>query len=186
MIELTKQHLYSLDAPYVLLARATESALCNFGWSMALSETSPLVVRFLRGQRIRTSRQLFDEFAAALQFPYYFGHNWNAMDECLIDFQWLPGDGYVICIQDAHRLLDEETPAGFDTLMRVLQDAAKEWSLPVAIGEWWDRPGKPFHVVLHAPADGFEKLVRRVEATSISPAVLIGVDSYDRGQAQGT
>ena len=37
----------------------------------------------LRGRKMTTLRQLFDEFAAALQFPYYFGANKDAFDECL-------------------------------------------------------------------------------------------------------
>jgi hypothetical protein len=56
-----------------------------YGWS----ETR-LVVRTLRGVKMQTVQQLFDEFAAALQFPWYFGENWAAFDECLTDLAWLP------------------------------------------------------------------------------------------------
>jgi len=37
-----------------------------------------LAVRLVRGHKSRAVDGLFDEFAAALQFPYYFGANWAA------------------------------------------------------------------------------------------------------------
>ena len=52
-----------------------------------------LTVRTVRGRKIRTVGRLFDEMAAALQFPYYFGENWPAFDECLADIDWLADGG---------------------------------------------------------------------------------------------
>jgi len=39
--------------------------------------------------------------AAALQFPYYFGENWDADARLLADLAWLNADAMVICIADA-------------------------------------------------------------------------------------
>ncbi|MDP2876301.1 MAG: barstar family protein, partial [Holophaga sp.] len=55
----------------------------------ALEALAPLgreenaVFRHLRGTRMGSPRQLFDEWAAVLQFPVHFGENWDALDECL-------------------------------------------------------------------------------------------------------
>ena len=53
----------------------------------------------MRGDRMRSYDGLFDEFAAAMQFPWYFGYNGNAFDECIADLSWIdPGAGYALVI----------------------------------------------------------------------------------------
>lgn len=56
-------------------------------------ERQGVTVALLRGVRMRTVGSLFGEFAAALQFPHYFGENWDALKDCLIDFKWHPPQG---------------------------------------------------------------------------------------------
>ncbi|MCM1323357.1 MAG: barstar family protein [Acetobacter sp.] len=38
---------------------------------------------------IRTTRELFSEFSNRLEFPSYFGHNWDAFSECFWDMEWI-------------------------------------------------------------------------------------------------
>jgi hypothetical protein len=54
-----------------------------------------LVVRTVRGRKMRRLPELNDEFAAAIQFPWYFGANWAAFDECVKDLAWLPAEAGV-------------------------------------------------------------------------------------------
>jgi hypothetical protein len=37
-------------------------------------------------EKLSTPASVFDEFAAALDFPKYFGRNWDALDECFSDY----------------------------------------------------------------------------------------------------
>jgi len=47
-----------------------------------------LVVRVPRG--LRSKQKLLCVLADKLRFPAYFGHNWDALEECLGDLSWLP------------------------------------------------------------------------------------------------
>jgi Barstar (barnase inhibitor) len=47
-------------------------------------------------QRVNDKRFLLNEIATQLQFPNYFGFNWDALDECLSDLSWIEGN--VVCI----------------------------------------------------------------------------------------
>jgi len=150
------------SAPLVLLHGdqkfAAEEA---WGWRDA-----GLAVRLVRGHKMRTVDGLFDEVSAALQFPYYFGENWAAFDECLADMDWLPSNvGIVIAILDAVEVLCDEPDVELEVLVRVIAHAAEIYAEPINSGEWWDRPALPFHVVLQTrPSE--EALVRAWWGTS--------------------
>lgn len=84
-------------------------------------------LRVINGKKCSTPAGLFTEFARALGFPDYFGHNWDAMEECLADLEWLPAKGYVLLITDAHAVLpgDEDE---YETVLEILSDAGEAWS----------------------------------------------------------
>lgn len=85
-------------------------------------------VRELRGSRMRTVSALFDEFAAALQFPYYFRPNKDSFDECLLGLDESLGDaaGYVIAIREADQLL-ADVPDEREWFASVVEECADFW-----------------------------------------------------------
>ena len=112
------------------------------------------ISKVLRGGKCRTSAGLFAEFARALDFPEYFGHNWDALEECLADLEWLPAKGYVLILSDAEQVLpdDEEDYA---TFLEVMSDAGEAWGSGQA-GMGTQR-AKPFHVLLAVSQQGISK-----------------------------
>jgi RNAse (barnase) inhibitor barstar len=99
-------------------------------------------LRLIQGKKCGTPSSLFGEFARALDFPDYFGHNWDALEECLADFEWLPAKGYVLLITDAHAVLPDDEDE-YETLLEVLSDAGEAWSK----GQTTDGRRAPFHGV---------------------------------------
>lgn len=80
--------------PLLLIANRTEIGSAVIGWTEA-----GLTVRVVRGRKMRNLRALFNEFAAALQFPLYFGENEDAFNECIAELETLPaGEGYVVTV----------------------------------------------------------------------------------------
>ncbi|WP_433195248.1 barstar family protein [Nocardia sp. CA-107356] len=96
---------------------------------MRYDAPSGYAVRELRGPKMRTVEGVFDEFAAAFQFPYYFGANKDAFDECLRDLDDFVGSatGYVAVIRDSADLLADD-PAELDWFTETVRDAADYWS----------------------------------------------------------
>ena len=59
---------------------------------------------YLRGKRIRLEEDFLREFSAAFQFPWYYGENWNAFDECAADLDWLSFSHILIVIDDYSKM----------------------------------------------------------------------------------
>jgi len=85
-----------------------------------------LVLKIIKGRHCKTPASLFAEFAGVLEFPDYFGHNWDALEDCLTDLEWLPAKGYILLITDAAHVLsnDEEE---YETFLEILRDAGEAW-----------------------------------------------------------
>jgi len=85
---------------------------------------------------VKTEEDLFSVIASAMCFPDYFGHNWHALDECLRDMEWLPGNGYVLVLRDATR--------GWSLSPYVLGRFVTYWLVAF---ESWSEDNTPFHLV---------------------------------------
>ena len=78
------------------------------------------------GKNITRKEQLLNHAATAMHFPKTFGQNWDALEECLTDLEWVDGDGYVIYYDHIDGLLAAH-PDQFETLVEILRDAVESW-----------------------------------------------------------
>jgi RNAse (barnase) inhibitor barstar len=46
-----------------------------------------------------SKEELLDRIAQALSFPGWFGRNWDALEDCLIDLSWCPAGGHVFVFE---------------------------------------------------------------------------------------
>ncbi|WP_024793442.1 barstar family protein [Tomitella biformata] len=97
----------------------------------AVGYTRPqgFTLRAVRGSRMPTVAGVFDEFAAALQFPYYFGANKDAFDECMRELDETLGSavGYVLLVRDADLLLCDE-PGELAWFAEAMAFYAEHWA----------------------------------------------------------
>lgn len=129
-----------------------------------------ITARVLRGSAMRTLDGLFAEVSSKLEFPDYFGNNWDALDECLADFEWLPGFAYTIVIVDALEVLAAEPAHQLEVLVKLLDRVSAEWAESVEIGEAWDRPAVPFHVIFQETASRVPDARARYASAGVSTA----------------
>ena len=136
--------------PWLQCVVADSPAVTQRFDALARRSSPRTAVRLIHGEKCNTLPRLFDEFSTALQFPHYFGKNWAALDECLVDLTWFNADVYILLVMAAHQLLPDDDEA-FRTTIVVLSNAGEEWSRP-SVG----RPtqdAKPFHTVLQVPSE---------------------------------
>ncbi|QCW51951.1 barstar family protein [Nocardioides dongxiaopingii] len=112
----------------------------------------------VRGDRMATARAAFDELGAALQLPYYFGGNWAALEDCLLDLDWAPATDYLLLVCDAHLALADE-PDQLPSLLGSLVRAHEAWQ------------PRSFRTVLQVPAGADDALWSRLAQAGQATAV---------------
>lgn len=83
----------------------------------------------LEGKDMKTREGLFSEIAKKLYFPSYFGKNWNALDECFQDLDWLTYDSIKILIRDFYEILSEDHSDEQNIFVDCLETANDFWEM---------------------------------------------------------
>ncbi|SCG45816.1 barstar family protein [Micromonospora halophytica] len=102
------------------------------------------------GAGARTRAELFTRLAETLDLPGYFGRNWDALADCLLDL--VEAGPLTLTVEDADQLLGDEPPAQLAALLDVFGDA-------------WSHGRHPVRVVLRTGPERLPELRRRVTAT---------------------
>jgi hypothetical protein len=93
-------------------------------WMLAAGRPAGTSRRAVRGKCCTTRRGLLREWSSALQFPSYFGENWDAFEECLTDLEWIGATQIAVVVTEAHRL--SSLAAGDrTTFLSIIRDATR-------------------------------------------------------------
>ncbi len=93
---------------------------------------------------VSNKKQFMNVCAKQLKLPSYFGGNWDALADCVRDFNWLDGKGYVLHITSPEKFA-KASPDDYQTALDVLAEAA----------DYWKSKDMPFVVLV----DGARELV---------------------------
>jgi len=72
---------------------------------------------------IHSAIKLLESIEIALRFPSYFGCNWNALYDCLRDFDWIEAKTIYLIHHDLPSLIDDE----LKIYLEILRDASEDW-----------------------------------------------------------
>jgi RNAse (barnase) inhibitor barstar len=131
------------------------------GWSWRLGQEG-IIARVVRGKKMTHREGLFNEIAAALQFPSYFGENWDAFQECVSDLGWLPPEPVVLIVTDALAMLDSEPIDALRIFTEILQYAAELQTQPLRFGDAFRFARQPLHIAFQATTEEMPLLRARL------------------------
>jgi len=90
------------------------------------------VIHVTMGNNADKTRAL-EALARAFDMPRWFGHNWDALEDCLTDLEWLPDQPIVALLEGTLRRKEDA-----DTLIDIVKHACA----------YWQGEHRRFHVVL--------------------------------------
>ena len=94
----------------------------------------------LRLDGLRGADALHAVLARTLDFPDWYGANWDGLLDCLRDLSWAPSPGYVLVVRGLADL-QAAAPDEAATFVSVLDDASAAWAAE----------GRPFWSLLVVP-----------------------------------
>ena len=75
--------------------------------------------------KARNKADLLEKIGRAMAFPEWFGHNWDALYDCLLDMGWRPALGLVVILKNANTV-QVRAEADFSYLLKIFADVADE------------------------------------------------------------
>ena len=86
---------------------------------------------------VRSKKALLEALASGLKLPKHFGHNWDALADCLTDDDWAKQASITVMLSDVGNG-ENRFGADWETLIECFDDACL----------WWDQHDKAFQVIL--------------------------------------
>ncbi|GAA6623321.1 barstar family protein [Scytonema sp. NUACC26] len=85
-------------------------------------------VFYLNGREISSKETFLRKAAEAMQFPTYFGGNWDAFDECITDLTWFPAKSYVL-LYERPDIFAQAEPTEWQIAVDILRSAEEYWQI---------------------------------------------------------
>ncbi|MFF4103904.1 barstar family protein [Streptomyces sp. NPDC001903] len=76
---------------------------------------------------VRGKAELMRRWGAALRVPSWFGGNWDALADALIDLSWLPQAPGRLLVVTSWRSYAGARPGDWETLQEILEEAVDFW-----------------------------------------------------------
>lgn len=125
-----KPHAIPTDSSRLLRDHARAALYgCNAETALELVQACPAAA--FKAWRIDMGRatnvgKLHRLLADSLNFPDYYGHNWDALADCLGDMSWSDAEGHVVVFRHAE-IFAAASPEDFETLLEVLHETVAFW-----------------------------------------------------------
>jgi hypothetical protein len=81
----------------------------------------------LDGRMVHDKASFLRAVAAALDFPDYFGRNWDAFEEMINDLSWTPAAGYILLYDHLWRFACVE-PEAWAVARAILETTCAQWA----------------------------------------------------------
>ena len=93
---------------------------------IALSQEHHARLFYLDGKTIADKAGFLQTIADVMAFPNYFGQNWDALEDCLTDLDWLNGDRFIL-LYDQPDSFAQRDPSEWLVALDILRSAVAYW-----------------------------------------------------------
>ncbi len=102
---------------------------------------------YIDGKDVTNKAKFIKAAAETMNFPDYFGDNWDAFDDCINDLSWLSANGYILLYTHPDNFAKND-PSEWSIALDVFQEAV----------EYWAGTDIPMYVLLQTDSLALEQL----------------------------
>ena len=81
---------------------------------------------YINGKKVTSKVKFLQAAAEAMNFPEYFGDNWDAFSDCINDLSWLSAAGYILLYSQPDNFAKND-PEEWLIALDVFQEAVAYW-----------------------------------------------------------
>jgi hypothetical protein len=156
-----KKNLLSDSTGSILILEADTTSLSYFMEYLNRAYSQHFVIYGIRGNKCASLSALFNEWAAALQFPFYFGENLNAFADCMGDLIRANPTNHIIVVSKAGNLLLDD-PDCLTEFFDVLSCVPDYWKQ-----RYYPTQNHQFKLILQDSSDKAAELRSRLQQIAI-------------------
>jgi hypothetical protein len=93
---------------------------------VALSQAQGARLFYINGTFVKSKADFLQAVAKALMFPDYFGNNWDALEDCLTDLDWLTDDRLILLYEQPETFA-QHAPSEWLVALDILRSTADYW-----------------------------------------------------------
>jgi hypothetical protein len=139
---LWRAHLGDINRPLIHFVPA---ALLDFPSIGTAVDELGFTLFVIDAREIKSEPDLIEAFAKSMNFPSYFGKNWNAVLDFTRDLSWTKANGYVLVISNGDDLVPLPNRV-FASLIAIVEETVTDWR--DARGDYRERSGPvSFHMI---------------------------------------
>lgn len=109
------------------------------------------------GNKLYNKQDVFQEFKDVFKIPSYFGYNWDALDECLNDLDWITADKYILIIKDFNNVKAQKKD--IKLLIDIMLSVINEWVNGRYYNSSFPTEPTPFHIILHCETGKIQEVI---------------------------
>lgn len=158
-----KQHkiLSSPDIAQNIIMESDSVSLSYFADYLKRFYWKDCKIYYIRGKKCKSLLSLFDEWAAALQFPVYFGENLHAFIDCLGDLPRKNPTDHIIVIMSSSELLEDDSQCLSD-FFEIIANVPVNWKK-----KFPEKSTMQFKMVFTESKEKVEKLKNKFQSMNV-------------------
>jgi len=119
---------------------------------------------------VHNKQEILKVFSDAFNFPDYYGHNWDAFNDCINDLTWLDASLYLLILIGIDKSeIDEESK---NILLELLDIASRRWMKGENHNLRFQNIPIPFHILVVIDEGKTDKITNLLKSR--------GINSIDR------